>query len=392
MDFALSTEQREIRQELRNYFSQLMTADLRASLRAEADAEGGETYKQTVRQIGHDGWLGVGFPTEYGGRGWGAVEQYIFFEEAQTAEVPLPLLALNTVGPAIMEFGTAEQKAAIIPAILRGEYHVCIGYSEPDAGTDLARLKTRAVRDGDEWVINGQKIFTTQANFADYVWLACRTDPEAPRHAGITIFLVPMTTPGIKVVPLPTLVARTNATFYDDVRVSDSTMVGDLNGGWKLITTQLNFERSSIVSSAPAFHVLDQVERWARETSSPDGGAMMDQPWVQLRLAEVRVKLNALRMLNWRVAWSIQNKTFDFADASAVKVFGSELYIEAYHLLMEVAGGAGYLVDGPGTELLDGLVAQAARRSVLITFGGGVNEIQRDIIGMAGLGLPRSPR
>jgi alkylation response protein AidB-like acyl-CoA dehydrogenase len=392
VDFALSADQLQIRQELRNYFSQLLTPDLRASLRAEADAEGGETYKQTVRQIGRDGWLGVGFPTEYGGRGWGAVEQYIFFEEAQTAEVPLPLLALNTVGPAIMEYGTSEQKAAIIPAILRGEYHVCIGYSEPDAGTDLARLKTRAVRDGDEWVINGQKIFTTQANFADYVWLACRTDPEAPRHAGITIFLVPMTTRGIKVVPLPTLVARTNATFYDDVRVSDSTMVGDLNGGWKLITTQLNFERSSIVSSAPAFHVLDQVERWARETSSPDGGPMMDQPWVQLRLAEVRVKLNALRMLNWRVAWSIQNKTFDFADASAVKVFGSELYIEAYHLLMEVTGGAGYLVEGPGTELLDGLVAQAARRSVLITFGGGVNEIQRDIIGMAGLGLPRSPR
>ncbi len=392
MDFALSPDQLQIRQEIRSYFDQLMTAERRDALRSELDGEGGDVYRETVRQIGRDGWLGVGFQKEYGGRGWGPIEQYLFFEEAMVAEVPLPLLSLNTVGPAIMEYGTAEQKQAVIPAILRGEFHVCIGYSEPDAGTDLASLKTQALRDGDEWVINGQKLFTTQANFADHVWLACRTDPDAPRHQGISIFLVPMSTPGIKVVPLPTLVGRTNATFYDDVRVPASTLVGEVNGGWKLITTQLNFERSSIVSSAGATHVLRSVEDWAGATTQPDGSRVIDEPWVQMTLAQVRVKLNALRMLNWRVAWSIEQKTFNFADASAVKVFGTELYVEAYHLLMEVVGQSGYLLSGPGSELLEGTLDRYSRRAVLTTFGGGVNEIQRDIIAMAGLGMPRSPR
>ena len=392
MDFALSESQRQIREEVRAYFKSLMTAERRAILHAEMDGEGGEVYRDTVRQIGRDGWLGVGFPKEYGGRGWGPIEQYLFFEEAMVAEVPLPLLSLNTVGPAIMEYGTSEQKQAIIPAILRGEFHVCIGYSEPDAGTDLASLKTRADPDGDEWVINGQKLWTTQANFADHVWLACRTDPDAPRHQGISIFLVPMATPGIKVVALPTLVGRTNATFYDEVRVPSSCLIGEVNGGWKLITTQLNFERSSIVSSATASHVLTEVEEWARRTTTADGRRVIDQPWVQMRLAEVRVNLNALRMLNWRVAWSIEQKTFSFADASAVKVFGTELYVEAYHRLMEVVGQSGYLVSGPGTELLEGILDRASRRAVLTTFGGGVNEIQRDIIATAGLGMPRAPR
>ncbi|MHB1583236.1 MAG: acyl-CoA dehydrogenase family protein [Acidimicrobiales bacterium] len=393
MEFALSDVQRRIRDELRSYFGALMTPELRQALRAEQEDEGGgDAYKQTVRRMGQDGWLGVGFPVEYGGRGWGPIEQYLFFEEAQLAEAPIPLLALNTVGPAIMEFGSPAQKQAVIPAILRGEFHACIGYSEPDAGTDLAALSTRAERDGDEWVVNGQKQWTTQANFADYVWLACRTDPQAPRHQGISIFLVPMDTPGIKVVPIQTLVGRTNATYYDDVRVPHSALVGEVNGGWKLITTQLNFERSTIVSSAPGTHTLARVEEWARRTRLADGTRVIDEPWVQANLAKVRVKLHALRILNWRVAWSIEHKTFDYAAASAVKVFGTELYVEAYHLLMEVTGPPGYLVEGPGSELLDGLVERMTRRAVLTTFGGGVNEIQRDIIAMAGLGMPRSPR
>lgn len=391
MHLDYTPDQQALRDELRSYFSLLMTPEVRARVSA-AQEEGGPAMRELVRQIGADGWLGVGWPEEFGGRGFGPIEQHIFFEEAMTAEVPVPLLALNTVGPAIMQYGSAEQKERLLPAILRGELHIAVGYSEPDAGTDLASLKTRAVRDGEEYVINGQKMWTTQANFADYVWLAARTDPDVPKHKGITLFLVDTSLPGFKVTPVPTLMARTNATFYENVRVPVSARIGEEGQGWQLLTTQLNFERSSIVATGAGYRMLGQVCRWATETRRADGSPVVDQQWVQINLARVRANLDALRLLNWRVAWMVEQDLFAAADASAVKVFGTEFYVEAYRLLLEVVGEAGALQSGSAAAALTGSLQRLARQAVLTTFGGGVNEIQREIIAMAGLRMPRAPR
>ena len=392
MDFELTPAQVELRGELRAYLEQLMTPELKSELALEMREEGGRRYKEVVRQIGADGWLGIGWPEEFGGRGLGAIEQHIFFEEATRAEAPVPLLALNTVGPAIIQFGSDEQKEYFLPRILRGEMHMCIGYTEPDSGTDLASLKTRAVRDGDEYVINGQKLFTTQANMADYVWLAARTDPDVPKHKGITIFLVDLSLPGVKVSPIETMVVRTNATFYDDVRIPVTARVGDEGQGWQLLTTQLNFERSSIVSTGTGYETLAQITHWAADQPVDDGSRLLDQQWVQVNLARVRAKLDALRLLNFRVAWMVENDIFAATDASAVKVFGAEFYIEAYDLMLDVVGAGGVLRSGSPGAAVRGRLERAIRMALLTTFGGGVNEVQRDIIAMAGLQMPRAPR
>src|SRR2546427_11840722 len=211
-------EQQGLRRQLRTYFGDVVTAEYQAEL---AHSEGGgPLYMHAVRKLGADGWLGIGWPKEYGGQGRSPIEQFIFFDEAARAGILLPTLTINAVAPAIMQHGTAAQKARFLPAILRGECHFAIGYTEPSSGTDLASLRTRAVRDGDAWVINGAKLFTSQAEFADYIWLAARTDPDAPKHKGISMFIVPTGAPGYKITPIRTIGhVRSNATYYADVRV-----------------------------------------------------------------------------------------------------------------------------------------------------------------------------
>jgi alkylation response protein AidB-like acyl-CoA dehydrogenase len=292
-----------------------------------------------------------------------------------------------------MQFGTDEQKERFLPAILRGEMQVAIGYSEPGAGTDLASLTTRAVRDGDEYVINGQKIFTTIADYADYVWLATRTDPSAPKHKGISMFLVDTSLPGFSYTPIDTLVGhRTFATYYEDVRVPATALVGKENEGWKLITAQLNLERSGIGSSRRLRDATRDVRMWCQETTDQDGVRLIDREWVRLALARVTARVRALYLLNQKVAWSGTSGAVSPADASAVKVFGSELSVEAFRLLLEIVGQAGYLRAGSPGAVLHGRLEVLYRNAVLITFGGGVNEIQREIIAGFGLGMPRAPR
>src|SRR2546423_2237427 len=237
MYIVYSEEQAQLRREPRSYYDRLLTPEVEEGL---AKGHGiGPVNREVVRQMGEDGWLGIGWPKEYGGQGRSAIEQFIFFDESMRAGAPVPMLTINTVGPTIMQFGSEEQKDFFLPKILKGEIHFCIGYTEPGAGTDLASLKTRAVRDGDEYVINGQKIFTSLASDADYVWLATRTDPEAKKHKGITLFVVPMDTPGVSVVPMHLLSEHNiNQTFYEDVRVPASSLVGGENEGWRPITSQ----------------------------------------------------------------------------------------------------------------------------------------------------------
>lgn len=225
MHLDYTPEQQRLRTELRAYFAEL--APRHAQARFADPAAQKRFYRDTIRRLGTDGWLGVGWPKEYGGRGLSAMEQFIFFDEAAQAGVPLPLMALNTVGPTIMQYGTDEQKAYFLPKILSGEIDFAIGYSEPDAGTDLAALKTRAVRDGDAYVVNGQKIWTTNGDTADWVWLAVRTDPDAPPHRGITMLLVPTSDPGYSCTLINTLASHdTTASYYENIRVPLSRRVG----------------------------------------------------------------------------------------------------------------------------------------------------------------------
>jgi alkylation response protein AidB-like acyl-CoA dehydrogenase len=292
-----------------------------------------------------------------------------------------------------MRWGSPEQKARILPRIRDGELLVGIGYTEPGAGTDLASLATRAVRDGDEWVINGQKLFTTHAQDAEYIWLAARTDPAAPRHKGISILLVPTDAPGFTCTPIRTIGGEmTNATYFENVRVPAESLVGPENGGWALITGQLNLERITLAMPGPADRLLDEVWAWAEKTPGPEGGRLVDEPWVQMSLARVYAKLDALKVLNWRSAWSMDQGQPAMADASAVKVLGTEMLIECYRLLLEITESAGVVRRlEPGT-LFGGLLEQAYRGAMVNTFGGGVNEVMRDIIAAAGLGLPRARR
>ena len=306
---------------------------------------------------------------------------------------PVPMLTINTVGPTIMNFGTDEQKDFFLPKILRGEIFFAIGYTEPGAGTDLASLQTRAVRDGDEYVINGQKIFTSLAGDADYVWLATRTNPEVKKHKGISMFIVPTDTPGFKVEPMRLMSEHDiNTTYYEDVRVPAGNLVGGENNGWTLITNQLNHERVTLCSPGIIERVLTDVRRWAQETELADGRRVIDQEWVQVNLARVHAKLEFLRLINWKVAWTATQGHLDIADASSIKVHGTEFQMQVIRLLSEILGEAGYLPEGSPGAILKGHLEMAYRSMTILTFGGGVNEVQRDLISIFGLGMPRSMR
>jgi alkylation response protein AidB-like acyl-CoA dehydrogenase len=344
--------------------------------------------------MGADGWLGIGWPKEYGGRGMTPIEQFIFFDESMRAGAPVPMLTVNSVAPTIMQFGSDEQKKFYLPRILKGEIHFAIGYTEPNAGTDLASLQCKAVRDGDFFVINGQKIFTSLATDADYIWLAVRTDPEAPKHKGISMLIVPREAPGVRVVPIKNMgELNTNQTFYDDVRVPVGNLVGKLNGGWKLITNQLNHERVTLCSSGMIEGHFEEVVRWAKETRLADGRRVIDQPWVQLNLARIYARLDFLRLMNFKVAWGAeQNQPLNPAHASTIKVFGTEFYLEAIRSMLEILGPAGTFRSGSPDAAIRGRIGFMLRSIHILTFGGGTNEMQRDLICLFGLSMPVMPR
>jgi alkylation response protein AidB-like acyl-CoA dehydrogenase len=383
MRLAFTPEQTALATQLRAYF-----AALRESVEHEDTDE--STYTRYVRRLGEDGWLGIGWPEEYGGQARGPIDQMVFVEESHWAGVPLPLLTLNSVGPTLMALGTEEQKRDFLPRILAGEMHFAIGYTEPNAGTDLASLETRAVRDGDEYVVNGQKVFTSAIEHADYVWLAVRTDPDLPKHKGLSVLLVPTDTPGFSWTPLRTMAGEfTSSTFYEDLRVPVANLVGEENQGWKLITNQLNHERVAICPASGLLRSIDEVRAWAQQTHLADGRRVIDQEWVRTTLARVHARTELLKLMNWRIA---ADRALGPAAASATKVFGTELALEVYQALMEIVGETASLPEGSLGAVLAGHLERNYRAQTIFTFGGGANEVQRDIIGMVGLGMPRAPR
>ncbi len=395
MKLEYTPQQQALRAELRAYFKELVTPELLAECERDMGEGGGPLWREALRQMGRDGWIGLGWPTDLGGKGLSPIEQFIFVEEIMRAGYPFPFLTTESVGPQLAEHGNAWQKTEVVPKILSGDCLIAIGYSEAAAGTDLAALTTRAVADGDGWIINGQKMWTSLAHFCDYVWLAVRTDPDAPKkHKGISIFLVPTSDPGWSATRVNTLGGvHTNATYYDNIRVSEKNLVGELHGGWKLITGQLNRERLSLVNYGPTAELFNKVVEWAQQTELPGGGSVIDQAWVQINLARVRAGAEVLKLVAYKQAWAMTEGNLEMADASAAKVYGSEFFIEMYRLLGEILGQASLIKGESDTgAILRGRLERLYRTASIITFGGGTNEIQRDIISAAGLWMPRAAR
>ena len=391
MKIALDRQQLALRDEIRGYMAELMTGPLAAELAGEHSEGGGPEYRKALRQMGKDGWIVRSWPREYGGQDAGPLEQYIFCDEVIRAGFPYPFLTTDGVGPVLADVATDQIRETIVADILKGECIVAIGYSEPSAGTDLASLKTRAERRGDKWLINGQKIWTSFGHVADYVWLAARTDPEAvKKHKGLSMFLVPTGSPGFSCTPINTLGVRTNATYYQDIELDDKWQVGELNQGWRMITSQLNRERLSLVNHGPCELLLERVARWAAQTDAPEGGKVIDRSWVRSNLARVKAGIEALRLVCWKMAWSMGHGELGMDQASAAKVYGSEFFVDVWRLLLEILGPQGTLAAGSEGALLLGQLEHRYRTGSVLTFGGGTNEVQRDIIAAAGLWMPRS--
>ncbi|GAB3627920.1 acyl-CoA dehydrogenase [Pandoraea terrae] len=385
----LTPEQHRLRQDVRDYFNDLMTPELRLRLRG---AEGGDEYRDTIRKMGRDGWLAVGWPKEFGGQGLAATEQLIFFEEANIAGAPLPFVTISTVGPALMAHGTAAQKAKFLPGIAAGEIIFAIGYSEPDAGSDLATLKTQATPVDGGFVVNGNKLWTSGVEAADYVWLAARTSQELPRHKGVSLLIVDTKTPGFAHTVIKTVSNPTAATYYDDVKVPAEMLVGELHGGWKLITAQLNHERLGLGSWADKVAgTFGRVFRWAK-AKDEQGRRAVDRDWVRRALAECYAKVEAMRLINFRMASQLEAGHLDVALASTTKVYGSESVIEILRRLSEVVGSAGLVRAGSAAALLLGELEYEIRAATTNTFGGGTNELQRELIAQFGLNMPRPVR
>ncbi|MGE2714623.1 acyl-CoA dehydrogenase FadE29 [Mycolicibacterium litorale] len=383
----LTSEQRRLQAELREYFSTLISPEEREAM--ETDRHN-EAYRAVIKRMGADGKLGVGWPKEFGGLGFGPVEQSIFVNEAARADVPLPAVTLQTVGPTLQVYGTEAQKKKFLPAILAGEVHFAIGYSEPEAGTDLASLRTSAVRHGDEWIVNGQKIWTTGAHDADYIWLAVRTDPEAAKHKGISILIVDTKDPGYSWTPiiLSDGAHHTNASYYNDVHVPADMLVGEENAGWKLITTQLNHERVMLGPAGKVAGIYDRVHAWASKPGA-NGVTPLENDNVRRALGEIRAVWRINELLNWQVAAA--GETIAVADAAATKVFSTERIQRIGRLAEEIVGAYGNPAEPDTAELLRWLDSQT-KRNLVITFGGGVNEVMREMIAASGLKVPRVPR
>lgn len=390
MNLDYGENEHKLRREIREYLESIVPPEERHAFQGETR---GANDRRIIRQMGADGWLGLSFPREYGGQARPQAEHYLFFDEAQKLGAPVSHVTLMTVAPALLRFGTEAQREEFLPKILAGELLFAIGYTEPDAGTDLARLRTTARRDGERYVVNGQKYFTSGGETADFIWLAARTGAADSGRNGISVLIVDTHDPGFRADPVRTLSPHwTNVTYYENVDVPLDRCVGEENAGWQVITSQLNFERLTLVMPGPIQRLFGEVCEWAAETRLPDGSRVIDEPWVQLNLARVHAQLEALKLLNWRIVWATEDEPLSRADSSVVKVYGSELQIQAYKLLLDVVGARGYLRESSPAAVLAGKLEKAYRGATIKTFGGGVNEIMRELIAQSGLGLPPSPR
>ena len=343
MNIELTAAHKALQQEVREYMKTIMTPELLEEMKNDELKEGGgPEFRKQYARMGADGWIGLSWSKELGGKELSNIEQYIFTDEVVRSGFAYPFLTTEAVTPVIAANANDEVREEVVGGVKKGKVVIAIGYSEPNAGTDLASLTTKAERDGDDWIINGQKMWTSLANYADYVWLAARTDPDpAKKHKGLTMFLVPTDSEGFSCTPVHTLGVRTNATYYSDIRLPDKYRVGEVNSGWKLITGQLNVERLSLFTHGQVDALYQGVCEWAAQTEASTGGKIIEQPWVQHNLAKVKNGLEVVKLICWKQAWVMDQGPMDMADASVAKVYSSEFFVELYRMLLEVMGQAG---------------------------------------------------
>ncbi len=379
-DFRLGDRAEAFRAEVRSFFSDHMTDEV-----VDRVSRTGTVHDWSLhRALAERGWLAAAWPRDVGGQERDPFEMVAFDEEVARAGAPMDGWGTTElVARTLAIAGTEQQRREVIPRALRGEILISLGYSEPDAGSDVASVTTRAERDGEEWVVNGQKMFTTMAHEASYVFLLARTDPAAAKHRGLTMFLVPLDAPGVEIRAVHTLGGeRTNVTFYNDVRIPDSARVGDVDGGWQVMTVALAYERNP-TANGEAIRLLDRVVNWARVAGA------LDDPSVRERLARVAVDNEVGRLLAYRMAWIGATGQLPIVEGSMAKLFATEAFQRASAELLEVLGPAGVLRHGESGAPAGGWVEHAFRHAVVTTIYAGSSEIQRSIIAERGLGLPR---
>ena len=388
MDFRFSKEEEEFRKELGEFLDKELTEEI---ARQNWEDKGlGPEGREFARKLGAKGWLGLGWPEEYGGSGGSPMYEFILVTELarRGAHVPNDIARLMG-GPTILRHGSDELKKEFLPRIARGEIEFALGYTEPQAGSDLAALEMRAVEDGDCYIMNGQKMFNTECHYADYHWLAARTDPDAPRHRGISLFVVDMNSPGITIRPLWTMSGeRTNEVFYDNVRVPKKRMVGEINKGFYYIITALNHERLTVYTIERLYPILNGLIQYAQETQY-NGKPLAKDPMIRRKLAQMAIEFEVGRMIEYQ-AYSMICEGRELGYQSGVaKVFSSEMQQRLTNVGMQVLGQYGQLQEGSKWAPLKGKIEREYRASYLTTLGAGSSEIIRNIIAQRGLDLPR---
>jgi alkylation response protein AidB-like acyl-CoA dehydrogenase len=395
MEFKFTREQDAFRKEVRDFMEKEVPARWKelAYTVWEEDDESWEITRAWNRKLGEKGWLALSWPKEYGGLGGSPIEQLILDEELAQVGTPTgveTMMTINWVGNTIMIFGTENQKKDYLLPAAKGDIVFCCGYSEPGSGSDLASVQTSAVEDGDFYVVNGQKVWTTVAHRADYCWLAARTDPDVPKHKGMSMFVVDMKTPGIIVRPLINILGfhSFNEVFFDNVRVPKENLVGQKNNGWYQLAVALDFERSGVGIPIQAERTIHSLVQYCKETKR-NGKYLADDPIIRSKLADLAVRARILKLLCYRIPWMhIQNKLPNY-EASITKVFGSELLVLLANAGMDILGPYGQMDRGSKWSALQGRIARSYLMAFSINIGGGTSEIQRNIIAMRGLGLPR---
>ena len=393
MDYRFTDEQEAFRQEIRDFLSDNLGEDWRG---IDPDAyfhdENWFRIRELTAKMAERGWLTLAWPEEYGGQGRPHIEQMIYNEETAYFRAPTRDVSIGThmVGPTLMLYGTEEQKTHYLPEIASGEAVYCQGFSEPESGSDLASLQLRAVEDGDDYVLNGSKIWTSGAHRSTHCYLLTRTDPDAPKHRGISVFIVDMDTPGIEVRPIINMfgIHYFNQVFFDNVRVPKRAMIGEKNRGWYIAATTLDFERSGVASFASNRRSIEELVELARETGS-NGKPLNEDPMVRQRLAELWTRNEAGKTIAYNVAWMQSEGLVPNREASISKMMGSEIAQQIHELGVQMLGMYGILDKGSKWAYLDGRLAWQWMDSISLTIRGGTSEIQRNIIAGRGLGLPR---
>ena len=394
MNITFTRQEEDFRQEIRDFLEQELPEGWDPLGQPGETPEKRHAFtRDMAKKLADKGWLTLAWPEEYGGQGRSIMEQVVYREEMSYWNVPgtdLGTGAISWVGPVLMIVGTEEQKQEHLPPIAAGERYWCTLYSEPGSGSDLASLQTSAVRDGDDYVINGQKIWTSSAHIADWGWLAARTNPDAPKHRGISLFMLDMKTPGVTVRPIVNMAGRHefNEVYFDDVRVPAANLVGEEDRGWYTLAVALDFERSGVGYSATARRTLETLTEYARETEH-NRQPLGKDPHVRRKLAQRYVETDVSRWLSYKVAWMQSKGLVPNAEASMSKMYGTELTQRVARTGMEILGMAGMLSQGSKWAPLQGYIQQSFLSSTSATIAAGTSEIQRNIIAQRGLGLPR---